>query len=115
MEQKNNLQIWDFIVETKDIDMNLLRITYFGYKLTTLNENNYDRSVFNVLDFLSNVGGIEAILIGFVILMYSAIADHIFIMDAIQNFYIIKKPQNEIIFNKSENLNNKISRKMKKI
>ena len=76
-----------------------------------MNENNYDRSVFNVLDFLSNVGGIEAILIGFVILMYSAIADHFFIMDAIQNLYIIKEPQNRVIFNKNEKLNNKISRK----
>jgi hypothetical protein len=42
---------------------------------------------FNVIDFKSNLGGIEAIIIGFVILMYSAITDHIFIMDAIQNFF----------------------------
>ena len=47
--------------------------------------------------------------------MYSVIVDHIFTMDAIQNFYIIKEPQNRVIFNKNEKLNNKISRKMKKI
>ncbi len=64
---------------------------------------------------MSNIGGIEAILIGFVILMYSAIADHFFIMDAIQHWYIIKEPKFGVIFNKNVKLNNKISRKMKKI
>ncbi len=42
---------------------------------------------FNLIDFKSNLGGIEAIIIGIVIFMYSAITDHIFIMDAIKNFF----------------------------
>ena len=35
--------------------------------------------------------------------LYSSIAEHIFILDVVYNFYILKKPKEKIIFNKIKN------------
>ena len=63
-----------------------------------LNDMVITREVFNILDLLGTIGGIQTIIIGCILFLFSSVANHIFIIDAIENFYLIKKPNLEIIF-----------------
>lgn len=44
--------------------------------------------------------------------MFGIIADHLFTLDAIQNLYILKKPDSQRIFNEDKQHKHKLSRKM---
>ena len=52
---------------------------------------------------MANVGGLYTAILSIIAWLYSSIGEHIFILDAIQNFYILKKPKEQVIFYKIKN------------
>ena len=53
-------------------------------------ENIYSRKVFNILDFLSNIGGIIEVLTSVVSIFIKPISYHNFLLHAISNLFILK-------------------------
>ena len=67
------------------------------------NEIFTTRDVFNVFDVLGQVGGISGIVVGFFCSIFAYVADHLLILDVIENLFIIKKPIKRNIFKQQEN------------
>jgi len=53
-------------------------------------ENMYTRTVFSILDYLSNIGGIIEVFTSVVSVFINPISYHNFLLNAISNFFILK-------------------------